>query len=163
MGSFSNQDLASLIESLEKREAIHFMGWIKVDQQPWKWERGRYSQTTKPAMRSNFYRQIWLSTANAISNKQFLKKTVSRNHISTDGPLRKSPPEIIFILNFWVFQTNLDDKTTKIKVVHLKKLWNFVVNNIFIWNYLGSQKLHPNLSNSKCKFCKWHRMENVSK
>jgi hypothetical protein len=52
------------------------------------------------------------------------------------------PLEIIYILIFWVFQTILDDKTTRIKVVYLKKLPNFVIDNFFIWNHLDSQKLH---------------------
>jgi hypothetical protein len=30
----------------------------------------------------------------------------------------------------------LDEEMTKIKVIDLEKLWNFVVYNFFIWNYL---------------------------
>jgi hypothetical protein len=38
---------------------------------------------------------------------------------------------------------------TNTKVVHLEKLWNFVVDNFSIWNRLGLQtsKLHTNLYN----------------
>jgi hypothetical protein len=97
---------------------------------------------------------------------RILKKTLSRNHISIDGSLRKplveihaffkkSALEIIFILIFWVFQTISDDKTTEIKVVDLKKLWNFVVDNVLfeiIWTLKNCiricqiQKLYQNKS-----------------
>lgn len=45
------------------------------------------------------------------------------------------PLEIIYILIFWVFQTILDDKTTQIKVVYLKKLPNFVID-IFLFEII---------------------------
>jgi hypothetical protein len=43
----------------------------------------------------------------------------------------------------------LDGKMTNTKVVRLKKLWNFVVDNFLIWNRLGPQtsKLHTDLYN----------------
>jgi hypothetical protein len=38
-----------------------------------------------------------------------------------------------------------DGETTKIKVVDVKMLYNFVVYNIFIWIHLGSQTINLNL------------------
>ena len=39
----------------------------------------------------------------------------------------------------WIFQMILDGKTTKMKIVDLKKLWNFVIDNFMIWNHLVMQ------------------------
>ena len=39
----------------------------------------------------------------------------------------------------WIFQTIFDGETTKMKVVDLEKLWNFVVDTFLIWICLGSQ------------------------
>jgi hypothetical protein len=33
-----------------------------------------------------------------------------------------------------------DGETTKMKIVDLEKLWNFAVDNIFIWNRLGRKQ-----------------------
>ena len=38
----------------------------------------------------------------------------------------------------WIFQTTSDEQTTKMKVVDLEKLYNFIVDNFFIWIRLGS-------------------------
>jgi hypothetical protein len=57
----------------------------------------------------------------------------------------------------------LYDKTTKIKVVDLKKLWNFVVDNFFIWTHFDSQKLNLSMPNLKFKFCKLTRMKKSAK
>jgi hypothetical protein len=38
-----------------------------------------------------------------------------------------------------------DGETTKIKVIDLEKLWNFVVYNYFIWNHLLLQNIVWNL------------------
>jgi hypothetical protein len=37
------------------------------------------------------------------------------------------------------FQTTSDGKSTKINVIGLEKLWNFVVNNLLILNHLVKQ------------------------
>ena len=37
----------------------------------------------------------------------------------------------------WIFQMTSDGETTKTKVIDLKKLNNFAVDNIFIWNHLA--------------------------
>jgi hypothetical protein len=49
----------------------------------------------------------------------FFKPPASRNTISSGGFLKEPPLQIIFILNFRVFQTTSYDKNTKIKVVDL--------------------------------------------
>jgi hypothetical protein len=36
-------------------------------------------------------------------------------------------------------------ETTKIKIVDLEKLYNFVVDNFFIWIHLGPQIINLNL------------------
>jgi hypothetical protein len=38
----------------------------------------------------------------------------------------------------WIFQTTLDGETTKMKVIDLEKLCNFVVDNFLIWIRLVS-------------------------
>jgi hypothetical protein len=45
-----------------------------------------------------------------------------------------------------ILQTTSDEKSVKIKVVELQKVFNFVVDNFFIWIRLGSQisNLHSN-------------------
>jgi hypothetical protein len=45
-----------------------------------------------------------------------------------------------------ILQTTSDEKSVKIKVVELQKLFIFVVDNFFIWIRLGSQisNLHSN-------------------
>jgi hypothetical protein len=45
-----------------------------------------------------------------------------------------------------ILQTTSDEKSVKIKVVELQKLFNFVVDNFFIWIRLESQisNLHSN-------------------
>jgi len=53
-----------------------------------------------------------------------------------DSLLRKPPIEIIWNLIFWAFQMTSFEKNAKMKVVDLEKLWNFVVDNFFIWNHL---------------------------
>lgn len=45
----------------------------------------------------NFYKRIQLSTAGSISSSGSLKKTVTINHISTDGLLRKSAMAVFFL------------------------------------------------------------------
>jgi hypothetical protein len=47
--------------------------------------------------------------------------------------LKHSNFEIQF---FWIVQTTLDEKMTKIKVVDLDEIYNFVVDNYFIRNHL---------------------------
>ena len=42
-------------------------------------------------------------------------------------------------LIFWVFQMISSEKTTKIKVVDLEKLWNFVVDNFSFEIILSSK------------------------
>jgi hypothetical protein len=34
---------------------------------------------------------------------------------------------------------DMDEETTKTKVVDPKKLWNFIVENFFIWNHLSNE------------------------
>jgi hypothetical protein len=40
-----------------------------------------------------------------------------------------------------ILYTTSDGETTKMKVIDLEKLWNFVADNFFIWIRLGSQIL----------------------
>lgn len=44
------------------------------------------------------------------------------------------------MLEFQNFQTTLDGKTIKMKVVGLEKLYNFVVDNLLIQNHLVIKK-----------------------
>jgi hypothetical protein len=39
-----------------------------------------------------------------------------------------------------ILKTTSDGKTINMKVVDLKKLWNFVVDDVFIWNHLVNVK-----------------------
>ena len=43
------------------------------------------------------------------------------------------------------FQTTSDGEMTKMNFVILKRLWNFVVDNVLIWNHLAMRKLRLNL------------------
>ena len=45
------------------------------------------------------------------------------------------------IFEIWIFQTTLDGETTKIKVVDLKKLYKFIVNDFLIWVCIETQTL----------------------
>jgi hypothetical protein len=38
-----------------------------------------------------------------------------------------------------IFKTTSNRKTTKIKVLGIKKLWNFIVDKILVWNHLVMQ------------------------
>jgi hypothetical protein len=58
------------------------------------------------------------------------------------------------------FQTTLDEETSKTKVVDLKMLCNFVVDNFFIWNHLSKKNYGWISSHLKFKFFKWPRMDN---
>jgi hypothetical protein len=55
----------------------------------------------------------------------------------------KSSRQAKFCLNFkiWIFQTTSDGKTTKIKVVGLEMLWNFIIDNFLIWDHLVIEKI----------------------
>ena len=44
----------------------------------------------------------------------------------------------------WNFQTTSDRETTKMKVIYLEKLCNFVIDNFLIWIRLGSQTINLN-------------------
>jgi len=44
-------------------------------------------------------------------------------------------------LKFKIFKRpQIDSETTKIKIVDIKKLWNFIVDNFFIWNHVVNKK-----------------------
>jgi hypothetical protein len=45
-----------------------------------------------------------------------------------------------------------DGETTKIKVVDLEKLWNFVVDNFLIWNHLINENYVWIFKNLKFEF-----------
>ena len=45
----------------------------------------------------------------------------------------------ILKFKFWIIQTKSDKEMTKIKVVDLDDFYNFIVDNVFIWNQLLSQ------------------------
>jgi hypothetical protein len=44
----------------------------------------------------------------------------------------------VWISQIWIsnFSTTSDEETTKIKVADPKRIYNFVVDNFLIWNYL---------------------------
>jgi len=48
----------------------------------------------------------------------------------------------VWTFEIQILQTTSDEKTVYMKVVDLKKLWNFVVHHFFIWNRLEPQKLN---------------------
>ena len=52
-----------------------------------------------------------------------------------------------------------DGETTKIKVVDLEKLWNFVVDNFLIWNHLVKENYVWISKNLKFEFFKRPRMD----
>jgi hypothetical protein len=58
------------------------------------------------------------------------------------------------------FSNDLRWKNTKIKVVDLERLWNFVVDNIWIWNHLVIKNMFE-VFKFKIKFCKRSRMMNL--
>jgi hypothetical protein len=39
----------------------------------------------------------------------------------------------------WILKTTSKEKTTNMKVVGIKELWNFVVDNVLVWNHLVMQ------------------------
>jgi hypothetical protein len=53
----------------------------------------------------------------------------------------------------------LDGETTKMKVVDLEKLWNFVADNFFIWNHLTNENYVWILKILKFEFFKQCRMD----
>jgi hypothetical protein len=40
---------------------------------------------------------------------------------------------------FWILKTTSKEKTTNMKVVGIEELWNFVVDNVLVWNHLVMQ------------------------
>jgi hypothetical protein len=50
-----------------------------------------------------------------------------------------------------ILQTTSDEKSVKIKVVELQKLFNFIVDNFFIWIHLQYQT--SNLHSVGCNMC----------
>ena len=62
----------------------------------------------------------------------------------------------------WFFQTTSDGEMTKMNFVILKRLWNFVVDNVLIWNHLAMRKLFE-FKILKFKFYKRPRMEKLPK
>jgi hypothetical protein len=42
-------------------------------------------------------------------------------------------------IKIWILKTTLNGKTTNMKVVGLEKLWNFIVDNVLVWNHLVIQ------------------------
>jgi hypothetical protein len=59
-----------------------------------------------------------------------------------------------------IFKTTSNGNATKIKVVWLKKLWNFIVHNILVWNNRVMQKFVWIL---KLEFLKQPQMEKPTK
>ena len=57
----------------------------------------------------------------------------------------------------------LDGETTKMKVVDLKKFWNFVVDNFLIWSHLVKENYVWIFKNLKFEFFKWPRMDKQQK
>ena len=45
------------------------------------------------------------------------------------------------VSHIWIFQTTLDEEMSKIKFVDLEKLYNFVVDNFFIWSHLVKETM----------------------
>ena len=64
---------------------------------------------------------------------------------------------------FQNFQTTSDRETTKIKVVDLEKLWNFIVHNFFIWDHLVKENYVWIFKNLKFKIFKRPRMDKQQK
>jgi hypothetical protein len=58
---------------------------------------------------------------------------------------------------------SLDGETTKTKVVDPEKLWNFVVDGVFIGTHLCMENLHLNFSHLKFELFKQPQMEKQPK
>ena len=67
----------------------------------------------------------------------------------------------------WIFQTSSDGEMAKMKVIDPTKLYNFVVDNFFIWNHLVKENYvwishiwnlnflnDPGSRNNKNKICR---------
>jgi hypothetical protein len=39
----------------------------------------------------------------------------------------------------WILKTTSKEKTTNMKVVGIQELWNFLVDNVLVWNHLVMQ------------------------
>ena len=61
----------------------------------------------------------------------------------------------VLTFEIWILQTTSDGETNKKKVVDLKKLYNFEIDNFFIWIHLWSQILSLKLDqNEEDEFAK---------
>ena len=61
----------------------------------------------------------------------------------------------VLTFEIWILQTTSDGETNKKKVIDLKKLYNFKIDNFFIWIHLWSQKLSLKLDqNEEDEFAK---------
>jgi len=52
-----------------------------------------------------------------------------------------------------------DGEATKMKVIDLEKLHNFVIDNFYIWNHLSKEIYVRIFSHFKFEILKWPRME----
>ena len=88
---------------------------------------------------------IWQSDNNVV-HKIYI------SYISHISFMKVEERYIRFVNN--VTTTMSDEQITKINFVDLEKLWNFVVDNILIWNHLVMQKRRLNLKILKFEFFK---------
>jgi hypothetical protein len=42
-------------------------------------------------------------------------------------------------LKIWILKTTSKEKTTNMKVIGIEELWNFVVDNVLVWNNIFMQ------------------------
>jgi hypothetical protein len=63
-------------------------------------------------------------------------------------------------IKIWILKITSNGKTTKMKVIGLEKLWNFVVDNVLGWNHLVMQNYVWIL---KFEILKLSRMEKTPK
>ena len=71
----------------------------------------------------------------------------------------KTTPEFKTFKN-WILKTTSKEKTTNMKVVGIEELWNFVVDNVLVWNDIVMQNYVWIL---KFEFFKLSRMEKPPK
>ena len=62
----------------------------------------------------------------------------------------------------WIFKMSSNREMSRTKVVDLEKLYNFIVDNFFIWNHLVKEN-YVWISHLKFKFFRWPQMEKQQK
>ena len=104
----------------------------------YKWCISSSGSLKKTASQNQFLQVVFLTKPHV--EIMYFYRRLSENQISSGGFLRKPSVEIIWNWFFWVFQMTSYEKTVKIKVVGLKKLWTFIVDKFFLFEIILSSK-----------------------